>query len=168
MKTLIVYASKYGCTEKCANILAKKLTGEVEIINLKINENVDLSQYDKVIIGSSIYVGKIQKKVNEFCQSNLVSLKEKTLGFFICCMHEDEKAENQLNNAFPLELLSSAVAKEYFGGEFRFKKMNFLEKFIVKKVNRAESNKPELDTSKDLSTISEEKIENFVQLINKA
>ncbi len=35
MNTLIVYASKYGCTEKCARLLADQLTGTVELHHLK-------------------------------------------------------------------------------------------------------------------------------------
>lgn len=35
MNTLIVYATKYGCTEKCTSLLSKKLTGKVELCNLK-------------------------------------------------------------------------------------------------------------------------------------
>lgn len=28
MNTIIVYATRYGCTEKCANILSEKLKGK--------------------------------------------------------------------------------------------------------------------------------------------
>jgi menaquinone-dependent protoporphyrinogen oxidase len=34
MKILITYATRFGCTEKCANKLAEKLTNDVEVINL--------------------------------------------------------------------------------------------------------------------------------------
>lgn len=37
MKILITYATRFGCTEKCANKLAEKLTNDVEVINLKNN-----------------------------------------------------------------------------------------------------------------------------------
>jgi len=37
MKTLITYATRFGCTEKCANKLAEKFTNDVEIVNLKNN-----------------------------------------------------------------------------------------------------------------------------------
>jgi hypothetical protein len=42
MNTLIVYATKYGCTEKCAVILSEKLTGKVDLCNLKGVKDVDL------------------------------------------------------------------------------------------------------------------------------
>ena len=63
MSTLIVYASKYGCTEKCVKLMSKKLNDKVDLINLKNINDIDLSKYDKVIIGGSIYIGRIQKEV---------------------------------------------------------------------------------------------------------
>lgn len=79
MNTLIVYASKYGCTEKCAKLLSKELYGEVDIINVKRMRDIDISKYEKIIIGGSIYIGKIQKGVTQFCSKNLHKLKEKII-----------------------------------------------------------------------------------------
>lgn len=159
MNTLIVYASKYGCTEKCAVNLLEKLTGKVDICNLKTTETIDIFQYDKVVIGGSIYMGKIQKEVSEFCSKNLDVLKDKKIGVFICCMRDGDTAQRELNNAFPQELVENAVAKEYFGGAFIFSKMGFLDKLITKKVAK---------TDQDASTISEERMNRFGQLMNKA
>ena len=36
MNTLLVYSSKYGCTEKCAKTLSKELKDKVDLINLKM------------------------------------------------------------------------------------------------------------------------------------
>ena len=38
MKTLILFASKYGGSEKCANLLSEKLNGDVTVVNLKENK----------------------------------------------------------------------------------------------------------------------------------
>lgn len=156
MNTLIVYATKHGCTENCAAILSEKLMGKVDLCNLKIVKAVDFSQYDKVIIGGSIYMGKIQKEVSKFCSKNFNLLKHKKVGLFICCMREDI-AEMQLNNSFQQELLSNAVVKEFFGGEFIFKKMNVIERFIVKRVSKID---------KDISNILAENINKFAQSMN--
>lgn len=157
MNTLIAYATKYGCVEKCASILSEKLTGEVDLYNLKEIKNIDISKYDKVIIGGSIYMGKIQKVVREFSSTKLNQLKEKEVGLFICGMGEGENAEKELKDSFPVELYAKATARGVFGGKFIFKKMNFLEKLIVKKVSKVE---------KDVSNISEKKINEFAELMN--
>ncbi|MBE5988987.1 MAG: flavodoxin [Paenibacillaceae bacterium] len=133
MSTLIVYASKYGFTKTCAEILAKKLGENVDIYDL--NSNLpDLMKYDKVIVGGSIYAGKIRKPVMRFCTDNLNTLKGKELGLFICGMAKEDDAQKQLDSSFPQELLAVCAAKGFFGGECNYEKMNFMEKFIMKKI----------------------------------
>lgn len=167
MKTLIIYATRYGSAESCAKMLSEKLTGNVDLHNLKEGQHVDLSQYEKVIIGGSIYVGKIQKEVGEFCTNNLETLKHKTVGLYVCGMLK-EKADIELNDSFPKELLDYAVAKEFFGGTFNFKKMNVFVKFIVKNITKNDKTLPEMDRNKVISTVSEELINKFAQSMNNA
>lgn len=156
MNTLIVYATKHGCTETCAQMLSKKLTGNVELCNLKGNPILVLSNYDTVIIGGPIHIGKIKKVVSEFCSSNSKELENKRIGLFVCGMLF-ERANEELSNSFPKELFSRAVAKEFFGGEYRFDKMSSLDRWIVKKVAKVDN---------DLSQISEEKLNQFASLMN--
>lgn len=165
MKTLVVYASKYGCTEKCAKILSEKLTGEVDLCDLKAAKVADLSKYEKVIVGGSIYVGKMPREVSDFCSANLHVLKDKSLGLFVCGMLEDQ-AEVELNNSFPSELLTKALAKEFFGGEFQFNKMKLLDRFIVRMVSKADKSRPAWDKNKNVSTISDQTITKFASSMN--
>lgn len=159
MNTLIVYSSKYGCTEQCAKILSEELKGEADLINLKNVKDINISKYDTVIIGGSIYIGKIQKEVAGFCAKNLDILKEKRIGLFICGMQKEEEIQSELNNNFPPELLKIAVAKEHFGGEFRFDKMNFLERMVVRKVS---------NISSDQSNILRDNINKFAKAMKEA
>lgn len=157
MNTLIVYASKYGCTEKCANLISKELNDKVELINLKKAKEINISQYDKVIIGGSIYIGKIQKEVTEFCTKYLDKLKEKRIGLFVCCMEEGEAMNTELYANFPSELLEIADAKESLGGEFLIDKMNFMDKMMIKAIKKVTTNK---------SNILDDKIHEFAQVMN--
>jgi len=134
MKTLIAYATSRGCTERAANELKKCLDDETVMVNLKKDAQPDLSSFERVIIGGSIHAGQIQKRVKEFCAKNLVELQNKELGLFICCMEEGDVARKQLLEAYPEELIQYAKATAFFGGEFDFERMNFVQKMIVKKV----------------------------------
>jgi len=154
MNTLIVYASKYGTTEKCAKMIKNQINNQVELINLKNLKDVNLSKYDNVIIGGSIYIGKIQKEVTEFCLKYLDILKEKRIGLFICGMQDADVINTELSQSFPIELLKIAVVKEYLGGEFLIDKMGFMDKIIVKKISKVTSNK---------SNILEDEIQKFAQ-----
>ncbi|MFW6034834.1 MAG: flavodoxin domain-containing protein [Halothermotrichaceae bacterium] len=158
MKTLIAYATKHGAAGKCAEKLLKKLNGDVKLENLKKAKNIDISKYDQVIIGSSVYMGQIRKEARKFCEERLNELKEKTVGLFICCMSEEDTARKQIKDNYPEQLIEKATAVKNFGGGFDFNKMNFLERIIIKKMagaNESESN------------IIEENIERFAQLINE-
>lgn len=169
MKTVIIYASKHGTTEQCAVKLSEKLEGKVEVYNIKKGENIDFIQYDKVIIGGSIYAGKIQKEISEFCLKNIGELKNRKLGLFICCISKND-VEKQINSSFSQELLAHAVAKESFGGEFRFKEMSFIEKTITKVVSKmlakTDNKFNNLDMRKDISMVSEENIIKLAKLMN--
>ena len=137
--TLIIYASRHGCAEKCARDLAGRLRGSVETIALGKGKPGNLAAYDTVVVGGSIRAGKIQKSVRAFCDRNLETLKGKRFGLFLCCMEEGEKADRQFADAFPAELIARATAKGLFGGEFDFKKMGWLERAIVRKVAKIDA-----------------------------
>ena len=159
MSALIAYASKHGCTERCAKKLAERLDERVDMYNLKSGKPLDISQYDKVIIGSSVYVGKVHKEATEFCTKNLGELGNKIVGLFICGSQEGEALKLELDCAYPQELQSKAVAIECFGGEYTFSKMNFMEKTIVKLIAK---------TNKDTSNIKDDKIDSFAQIMKNA
>lgn len=157
LKTLIVYSSKYGCTEKCADFLSKELKDKPDIINLKNCKDINLSLYNKVIIGGSIYMGKIQKEVSDFCSKNLEVLKEKQIGLFNLMECGRWFNYTEINQNFPKELIEIATVIKHFGGEFDFSKMGFFEKLIVKIVAKASSNK---------SNILKDNITNFAKIMN--
>jgi menaquinone-dependent protoporphyrinogen oxidase len=145
MRTLIVYATQHGCTQKISKQMKDYLGGDVTLVNLKKGSLPSLKIYDRVIIGGSIHAGQIQKKVKEFCNYHLAELQQKELGLFICCMEEGETAQKQLQNAYPEELFLNAKVSAVFGGAFDFGRMNFFEKMIVKKVSRVKESTSKVD-----------------------
>lgn len=157
------------CKKKCAEILQEKLNGEVDIIDIRKDIKLDLNNYDKVIIGGSIYMGKIQKEIKEVCENYCDNLKEKKLGLYICCMNE-ENVEIQINENFPKKLLDSAIAQGYFGGAFNFNDMNFFERLIIRKISKslAKDNGKfkDVDMKKFIDMIEIENIEKFAKAMN--
>src|SRR5690554_7784897 len=101
MNTLIAYGTKYGCAEKCAIELANELDGNVDTVNLKENNKLELAKYDRVIIGGSAYIGRIQKEVTDFINLNLNELLKKEIGLFICGMQEGEELKKEIAGNFP-------------------------------------------------------------------
>ncbi|HIE4742437.1 hypothetical protein KLL39_05205 [Clostridioides difficile] len=124
MKTLIVYATKYGCTKKCAEILKSYLKGEVDILSAK-SSKINMAQYDNVIVGGSVYMGKMRKEITQFCKHNIKQLLRKKLGLFACC-YTPNGTEGFFESLFPLELLNHASYTTTVGGEMDYEKMNFI------------------------------------------
>jgi menaquinone-dependent protoporphyrinogen oxidase len=157
MKTLILFKTLHGCTLKCAGLLKEKLNGEVELTDLQNAKKIDLESFDALIIGGSIHVGQIQKKVKQFCADHSELLKRKKLGLFVCCMEEGEKADAQFELAFPEELRKHATVG-IFGGEFNFERMNFIQKAVIKKIAHID---------KSISKLQPDHIEEFVAQFNR-
>ncbi len=157
MSTLIIYASKYGATRTCSELLAEQLDEHPDIIDLN-HEQPNLDKYNTVIIGGSIYAGKIRKPIAAYIAANLAELKKKRLGLFICGAAERLEAIKEIEGNYPEDLRNIAIAVESFGGLFDFEKMNFFERAIIKKINEKEGFTPELQT---------ERIVLFAQRINE-
>ncbi len=136
MAILIAYTGKHGSTEKCANALKARLPG-AEVWDLKKGEP-DITRYDAVILGGSVYAGMPRKQLKAFAIKQEAGLTKKKLGLFLCCMADGEQAQKQMEAAYPASLLETAAAKGVLGGGFCVSTMNFFEKFIIKKVSGKE------------------------------
>ena len=148
MKIAIIYASKHGTTEKVAAAIAEKLmdVNEVELFSLKKNPNLDISKFDMVILGSSIYAGQASQTIKAFCKLNESVLLQKKIGLFVCGMHPDkEQQEKELKDAYPEILQKNATAAGFLGGAFLFEDMNFFERFIIKKIAKTTSSVQRID-----------------------
>lgn len=160
MKTAIIYSSKHGTTEKVAQLIADKIKGnnEITLIHLDGKNDLSLENYEKIILGTSVYAGKPSKKMCRFCEKNRSVLEKKLIGLFVCGMyHNPDVMEEELKNAFPDYLHNVAKTAAFLGGEFRLEKMNLLERFIVKKVAKITSS---------ISKIDMEAIEKFSRIVN--
>lgn len=134
MKIAIVYATKYGCTKKCAEILKSYLYGEVSIHSAKADK-INLSRYDAVFIGGSVYMGKIQKEITHFCKRNLKQLLHKRIGLFACC-YTPKDTEGFFETLYPIELINHASYVTSVGGIMDYEKMNFLYRKLFQSLKK--------------------------------
>ncbi|MFZ5967369.1 MAG: flavodoxin domain-containing protein [Bacillota bacterium] len=132
MKTIIIYSTKYGSVEKAANMLKKKIGGDVALVNVKKEIPPALTPYDNIILGGSIYVGKIQKELSDYILANLQTLLAKNVGLYICAAQEGETLEKELTDSFPPELLQHARIKEAVGYELCLEKLGFFDRMATR------------------------------------
>jgi len=144
MKAAIIYVSKHGATEKVASSIAEKLSGE--LFSLNKNPNPDISGFETVILGSSIYAGQASGKMKAFCKANESVLLQKKIGLFVCGMQPDkEQRDKELKDAYSEALHEKSIASGFLGGEFSFEKMNFFERLIIKKIAKTTESVQQID-----------------------
>ena len=111
MKALVVYATKYGNTEKVANLIAEGITSvegnETIVKSVKdVNLNEDVS-YDLILIGSpnhfGRHIGSVKKFINKLPKSQIKANAYAVFDTYI--MNDFEKAvkkmEDQMNEVMP-------------------------------------------------------------------
>jgi menaquinone-dependent protoporphyrinogen oxidase len=117
MKTLILYATKSGAAEECANILAKKLNN-CPVYNLK-QSPPDLSSFDTIIIGTGVRMGKIYRPVLNYIKQNLNLLLTKTVKIYLCNAYSDT-LQKTIDKNIPAELINHSACIKSFGGKPAF------------------------------------------------
>ena len=156
MKTLIIYASKTGTTEKCAKEINRQLK-DSEMVNI-LNQNEDINKYDLIVIGTPIRMGMIDKKIKKFLINNIENLKSKKVAYFICCgFNENWKSYYEQN--IPKDLLDTAIIYDTFGGEMDIQKQKGFDKFITKMVSK------NIDKNKEIKILNEN-IDRFIKVLN--
>ena len=129
MRAVVVYGSRHGCTRKCAQLLAEKL--QADSIDLADVPEVEIGNYDMVVVGTPVYAARLNPAVLLFCAKHHSTLLQKRLGLFVCCGFAD-KAMEQLASGLSRELVDAAVAIGYFG--YSFTGLSLLERMIAKMV----------------------------------
>ena len=160
MRTLIVFASKTGTSAECASQLAQKLDGEVSLCQLGQDRLPALDTFDRIVVGGSIRIGKIHKKVTSFVSQNKEILLKKTLGLFICCMADGDTAEQYLKSSFSEELFEHAKAKGLFGGCYKFSRMGWLNRKMIQMIEKQQAGR-EISISEDIDKTKPDAIEKF-------
>ncbi|ADH99431.1 flavodoxin domain-containing protein [Salisediminibacterium selenitireducens] len=153
MKTAVIYCSKHGTAHKTAVYISNAIP-DSELIELSTSKKTDFRHYDRVILGASVHMGQINRRMKALIQHHESLLLEKRIGLFLCCMHEDMEAQLQFENAFPESLREHASAIVLPGGELIFSKMNMFEKMIVRRVT---------GSGDDQSTLNYQALDTFIQ-----
>lgn len=135
MKTILIYATKYGNTAETAQRIKTALSEDTECFNIMTNPVPSLENFDTVILGGSIYMGKVQKQLTAYTNSHLEQLLRKNVALFLCAgVPAEATRSKELRNAFPETLYRHAAAKDVLGYAFNFEKMRFFDKLIMRKI----------------------------------
>ena len=167
MKIAVIYASVGGTTRECAELLKRELkTHDVELFDMSEQEPT-LSEYELIVIGFPIRMGKMMKKARNYIKTHLDELLKCRVAYYICCGFVD-CFEEYAEKTIPEALKERAVAVECFGGSLEPSRFKGLDKLIVKAVRSeilggGENGEQRSDMS--LPTIMDENISQFADKI---
>lgn len=142
-KVLVAYCTRFGASEGVAEEIAKVVRDHgpaVDLVNLKEQKKVDVSQYDGFVVGSSIKIGRWTKEAKNFLKKNGERMRGKPLALFVCCgdaIEEEKKEEARKKYVQVLieDLNLEVTLFEVFPGIFDFStgsRMGWLEKKMMK------------------------------------
>ncbi len=133
MKALIIYSTRGGVSRQCSEMLAEHLRSFCDVTLCDINNGAPTPDgYDVAVIGGSIHMNKLSKKLKTYIRENSDILNSISTAVFICCGYTDS-FEDYVHFQIPQTLIPS-LGIHFFGGELKPEKLHGLDKFIVKAV----------------------------------
>ncbi len=146
MKTIVIYRSKTGFTEKYAQLISKALS--CQCLEYKAAKNIDLTSYDYVIYGGSLYASGILGLKKMLSQMNFNLNKE----LFIFAVGTTPPSDG-LVATLTEHNLSPELQKHaklfYMRGGFNYNKLNFFDKFLMNIMKKTIQKKPEAERTAD-------------------
>jgi menaquinone-dependent protoporphyrinogen oxidase len=168
-RVLIAYGSSEGQTAKIAEYLADMIRGDGCVaypVDLKRSGAPRIEDYDAVIVGASVHMGKHQKYVRHFVKQNLEALKRLPSAFFSVNLAAQEQ-----NQAARKEVVGylAEFAKEtgwrprkvaVFAGALLYTQYGLITRWIMRRIARSKGS-PDLDTSRDYAYTDWEGVNRF-------
>jgi menaquinone-dependent protoporphyrinogen IX oxidase len=130
MKGIVLYKSKYGATKQYANWIGKELGIPVsQIDNIKPGL---LDQFDYLILGSSVYIGKLL--IAKWLKEKEKILEDKKLYFFVVCGTPPDKTD-QLNSYLDVSVPENIRRNSdvfFLPGKMILKELSWLDRMLLK------------------------------------
>ena len=139
---LILYGTGEGQTAKIAQRIATTVSErghEATVIDVRDRtDSLALNEYDAVVVGASIHVGKHQKAIREFVSENRDTLAGMPTAFFQVSLSSanEEKREEAAGyvESFLTETGWHPDRIGQFGGALRFSEYGFLKRLMMKRI----------------------------------
>lgn len=140
VKALVIYGTRYGATANTSEIIAEVLRQEgfeVRVINAKDDKLQSISEYELIVVGSGIQMGRWTTEPEKFLKKFQKELSHKKLALFVCCgsahpLTKGEEMTKEIEDARRKYLEEKAakynlhpIALGLFGGVYDFNKMSW-------------------------------------------
>lgn len=145
-KLLIVYGTTEGQTQKIAEYLAQEsraLNYTCELHNAAaLPDNIDLSQFTKIIVAASVHMERHQAAVTQFVQKYLPALENIQTAFLSVSLSAAGEAEEEFDAwAYTRDFLSEVdwrpVQVQIVAGALRFSEHDFFKRWAMRRLAKA-------------------------------
>ncbi len=130
MKGIIVYKGRYGATQQYAQWLGEELNFPFMAAEDATKET--LKDYDLVVIGTSVYIGKLQ--ISHWLKENRAALIHKKLYLFQVAgtpPEQKEKLDPYIRNGVPEEIRNQCEI-HFLPGRLNIQKLSWMDRFMLK------------------------------------
>jgi menaquinone-dependent protoporphyrinogen oxidase len=141
VRALIVYGTRYGATAGTSEEIAKVLREagfDVKVANAKKEKIRDISEYELIVVGSGMRMGKWTGEADDFLQKFQKELQQKKLAIFASTMKTVSEREGKTEDVAKMRKAAledkvlqynlHPIALGFFGGVLDYNKMGFLFK----------------------------------------
>ena len=140
-QVLVAYATKHGATAEIAEKIGQVLRqAGLRTDVLPADRVIDLTPYTAVVLGSAVYIGRWRKEATTFLKANEKVLAQRLVWLFSSGpTGEGEPVELTKGWRFPkaLQPIADRIRPRdvaVFHGDVNMKKLNFIEKWMIKNV----------------------------------
>lgn len=168
-RVLVLYGSSEGQTATIAERIGDVLDAaghETTLLHANhLPPEFALANYDAVVVGASIHVGRHQSYVTEFVRANADELNELPSAFFSVSLTAAEGTEeSEATVATLIEEFLAATEWEpelslAVAGALTYSKYGFLKRLVMKRIARKSGG--ETDTSRDYEYTDWDEVEAF-------
>ena len=137
---LIIYSSVDGHTLKISSRLQELIqieNNQVQLLAIEQQDKVDLTDFDKIIIGASIRYGKHRPQVYEYIKKHKELLQSKPSAFFSVSLVARKVNKNlPENNPYMKKFLKKSSWNPHelavFAGKIDYQKYDFWDRNIIR------------------------------------
>ena len=130
MKGLVIYKGKYGATKQYAMWIGQEL--QLPVASADRFHTNELMKYDYFILGSSVYIGKLE--IKDWLKKNFYVLQNKMIFFFQVAaspVEQIEKRQSYNKASLPPPILKN-IQFYYLPGRMIMRNLSVWDRFMLK------------------------------------
>ncbi|HVI45079.1 MAG TPA: flavodoxin domain-containing protein [Chitinophaga sp.] len=166
MNGIIIFKGKYGATRQYAVWLGSMLGIPAVAAGTEAQEQ--LQKADVVILGTSIYIGKLQ--LRNWIKQHRQLLYNKRLFLFLVCgtpLNETEKLHGYINDNLPAEIRNRCTCF-FYPGKLEFSKLSLIDRILLTLGAKLAKSKGETIRITDYNQVSKEHLDALAAAVRTA